>query len=203
MTEIRHIVLDVGNVLVHYDPHLAYADLIPDRDERETFLGNVCSPDWNREQDRGRNWQEAEAEAIARHPAKAALIRCFRERWHLMVPHAHDEVVTVLRALVERGHDVTLLTNFAVDTFRAAERRFPFLTESRGVTVSGAVRLLKPDIAIYRLHVASFGLAPAATLFFDDAPQNVEGALKAGWNAELFVDAGRMRRDLSRYGIDL
>ena len=30
MTEIRHIVLDVGKVLVHYDPEQGYTDLIPD-----------------------------------------------------------------------------------------------------------------------------------------------------------------------------
>ena len=35
MTEIRHIVFDVGKVLVHYDPHQAYYDLIPDAAERD------------------------------------------------------------------------------------------------------------------------------------------------------------------------
>ena len=65
MTEIRHIVFDVGKVLVHYDPHQAYHDLIPDAAEREAFLRDVCSSAWNHEQDRGRAWEEAEAEAIA------------------------------------------------------------------------------------------------------------------------------------------
>ena len=30
MNEIRHIVFDVGRVLIHYDPQLAYAELIAD-----------------------------------------------------------------------------------------------------------------------------------------------------------------------------
>ena len=64
MTEIRHIVFDVGRVLVHYDPHQAYYDLIPVAAEREAFLRDVCSHDWNIEQDRGRSWEEAEAEAM-------------------------------------------------------------------------------------------------------------------------------------------
>ena len=54
MIEIRHIVLDVGKVLIHYDPHLAFAELIPASDEREAFLRDVCSSAWNVEQDRGR-----------------------------------------------------------------------------------------------------------------------------------------------------
>jgi 2-haloacid dehalogenase len=201
MSNIRHIVFDVGKVLVHYDPDLAFAEIIPDAGERAAFLKDVCSSEWNIEQDRGRTWEEAEAEAIARHPDKAELIRAFRRRWHMMVPHAYEDTVAVLRDLLARGCDVTLLTNFAADTFREAQERFTFLAECRGVTVSGEIRLLKPDPAIYAHHTQAFGLEPTATLFFDDSPKNVEGARAAGWKAELFTSAERMREDLERYGV--
>ena len=59
--EIRHIVFDIGKVLIHYDPHIPYTRLIPDDAERNWFFANVCTHDWNIEQDRGRDWQEAEA----------------------------------------------------------------------------------------------------------------------------------------------
>lgn len=201
MTAIRHIVFDVGKVLVHYDPHQAYHDLIPDLDERTAFLTDICSPAWNQEQDRGREWAVAEAELLALHPAKAELIRAYRQRWHLMVSHAYDDSVAILRSLITGGHDVTFLTNFASDTFREAQRRFPFLTEGRGVTVSGDVRLIKPDPAIYAHHTKTFALKPGATLFFDDSPANVAAARGIGWNAELFTSAERMRDDLRRYGV--
>jgi 2-haloacid dehalogenase len=201
MRDIRHIVFDVGKVLVHYDPHQAYYELIPDLEERAAFLRDVCTHDWNIEQDRGRSWEEAEAEALSRHPDKGALIRAFRGNWHLMVSHEYPETVAIFRALVAAGHDVTLLTNFASDTFREAQRRFPALTEGRGVTVSGDVKLIKPDPAIYALHTKTFALDPAATLFFDDSPANVAGAKAAGWHAELFVSAAKMREDLRAYGI--
>jgi 2-haloacid dehalogenase len=201
MSKIDHIVFDVGRVLIHYDPHLAYRELIPDEAERTAFLTDVCSSAWNVEQDRGRAWTDAEAEAIARHPDKAELIRAFRQHWHLMVSHAYDDSVAILRSLIAEGRDVTLLTNFASDTFAEAQALYPFLAESRGVTVSGLVRLLKPDRAIYAHHAEAFGLKPEATLFFDDSPKNVEGARAAGWNAELFVDAETMRGDLRRHGM--
>jgi 2-haloacid dehalogenase len=57
MTEIRHIVFDIGKVLIHYDPNLPYALLIPDAERRKWFFDNVCTHDWNIEQDRGRSWQ--------------------------------------------------------------------------------------------------------------------------------------------------
>ena len=190
VTDIRHIVLDIGKVLVHYDPHLAFLDLIADAKERTAFLDAVCSNDWNKEQDRGRSWEEAEAEAIGRHPDKADLIRAFRGRHHMMISHAYEDTVDVLRGLLAGGYDVTLLTNFASDTLRETQERFPFLKETRGVTVSGDVRLIKPDLAIYARHAETFGLEPSATLFFDDSPKNVEAARKAGWNAELFTECG-------------
>ena len=54
MTKIEHIVFDIGKVLIHYDPHIPYSRLIPDADERQWFFDNVCTQDWNLEQDRGR-----------------------------------------------------------------------------------------------------------------------------------------------------
>ena len=34
MTAIRHIVFDIGRVLIHYDPELPFLRLIPDAAER-------------------------------------------------------------------------------------------------------------------------------------------------------------------------
>lgn len=118
-----------------------------------------------------------------------------------MVPGDIPESVAILSALIAGGHDVTALTNFAADTFEEAVARFPFLATFRGVTVSGRIRLCKPERAIYDHHVAMHGLDPAATLFFDDTAANVIAAREAGWNAELFVDAAGMRADLVRYGV--
>jgi 2-haloacid dehalogenase len=118
-----------------------------------------------------------------------------------MVSHAYEDSVAIMEGLIAEGRDVTMLTNFASDTFREAQVRFPFLTRTRGVTVSGDVGLIKPDVAIYETHVTSFGLDPASTIFIDDAPANVAGARTAGWNAVLFTGAEQLRADLSAYGL--
>ncbi len=202
MTEpVRHIVFDIGKVLIHYDPDLPFSRLIPDEAERRWFLANVCTPDWNVEQDRGRSWAEAERLLIADHPDHADNIRNFRACWHEMVPHAYEESVAVMERLIDGGHDVTLLTNFAADTFTEARRRFPFLERARGVTVSGEVGMIKPEPGIYDRHARTFGLEPAATLFIDDSQKNVDGARQAGWQAVLFTDAPRLSADLLSLGV--
>ncbi|ANG95424.1 MULTISPECIES: HAD family hydrolase [Brucella] len=199
--QVKHVVFDIGKVLLHYDPELAYLDVIPDEAERRWFLENICTGAWNIEQDRGRSWQDAEALLIEAHPEKSSHIRAFRQNWNLMVPHSYDDSVAILRGLIAEGNDVTMLTNFASDTLREAQGRFPFLTESRGVTVSGDIRMLKPDREIYEHHVASFDLDPAATLFIDDSPANVEGAKAAGWQAVHFTGAPKLADDLRSLGL--
>ncbi len=199
--EIRHIVFDIGKVLVHYDPDIPFSRIIPDPAERRWFFDNVCTSAWNIEQDRGRSWEEAEALLVAEHPAHADNIRAFRRHWHEMVPHAYDDSVALLERLVAGGHDVTMLTNWAADTFSEARARFPFLEKPRGITVSGEIGLIKPDRAIYDHHATSFGLEPSAALFIDDSQKNVDGAMAAGWQAVLFTDARALERDLAARGI--
>jgi 2-haloacid dehalogenase len=201
MPEIRHIVFDIGKVLVHYDPDIPFSRLIPDAEERRWFFENVCTSAWNIEQDRGRSWEEAEALLIADWPDHAENIRGFRRHWHEMVPHAYDDSVALMERLIEAGHDVTLLTNWAADTFVEARGRFPFLERARGITVSAEIKAIKPERAIYDHHVRSFGIEPSAALFIDDSQKNVDGAKAAGWQAVLFKNAKTLEEDLERFGI--
>lgn len=201
ITPVKHIVFDIGKVLLHYDPELAYLDIIPDVPERKWFLENICTSAWNIEQDRGRSWQDAEELLIRDHPERSEQIKTFRRNWSLMIPYAYEDSVAILRGLIAQGHDVTMLTNFASDTLPEAQSRFPFLRESRGVTVSGDIRRLKPEREIYEHHVESFNLDPAATLFIDDSIANVEGAKAAGWQAIHFTGAAKLGDDLRRLGL--
>jgi 2-haloacid dehalogenase len=201
VSSVRHIVFDLGQVLLRWDPEIPYRRLIPDAEERRLFLAEICSPEWNLEQDRGRSWEDAEALLVARHPERAALIRAFRQNHAEMIPGEIDETVAVFDRLVETGADLTALTNWAPDTFAEAEARFPLLKRFRGITVSGRVGMVKPDLAIYRHHERAFGLDRDAILFFDDNPANVRGARTAGWRAEQFTDAHALEAQLRAHGV--
>ena len=199
--DIRHIVFDIGRVLIHYDPNIPFSRLIPDEKERAFFFENICTHDWNVEQDRGRTWEEAEKLLVALHPDRESHIRAFRKHWREMVPYAYPESVAAMERLIGEGRDVTMLTNFAADTFEEAQQIFPFLMKPRGVTVSGLVKLIKPDLAIYELHTRTFGLDPAHTFFIDDSAPNIEAARKAGWHAVLYQGPEKLQRDLEDYGL--
>ena len=69
MTDIRHIVFDIGKVLVHYDPDIPFCRHHSRRRRRGGGSSTMSARrDWNIEQDRGRSWDEAEALLIADHP---------------------------------------------------------------------------------------------------------------------------------------
>ncbi len=147
-------------------------------------------------------FREAEALLIAAHPDHAENIRAFRRHWREMVPHPIEGTVALFEGLIDAGHDVTMLTNFAADTFSEAREMFPFLNRPRGVTVSGEIGLIKPDKAIYDRHAGDFGLDPAATVFIDDTLVNVEGATAAGWAEALhFTGPEKLRTELLALGL--
>ncbi|SON54695.1 alpha-D-glucose-1-phosphatase [Hartmannibacter diazotrophicus] len=199
--KIRHVVFDIGRVLVHYEAEVPYRHLIPDEKTRRWFLDNVCTDAWNYEQDRGRSWADAEAVLIAEHPDWENLIRAFRRHWHEMVPYAYDGTVSIMDELLEAGYDVTLLTNFSADTFPEVQELYPFLKKPRGATVSGLVGVMKPDPAIYKAHVEAFDLDPAATVFIDDKLENVDAAKAAGWQGIHFSDAEALRQEIGAMGL--
>lgn len=74
------------------------------------------------------------------------------------------------------------------------------LLESR-VLCSGALRLRKPDPAIFRQALKHFGAQAQSTLFVDDLFVNVQGARAAGLHAETVTNARSLRRVLRRFGL--
>lgn len=198
------VVFDLGGVLIDWNPRHLYRKLFgADEAAMEAFLEQVCTGAWNERQDRGRSWAEAVAEAVARHPAHAAHIRAYHERWEEMLGGALHDSVAILRELKAAGVRVLALTNWSAETFPIAERRFDFLAWFDGIVVSGREGLMKPEPEIFRLLVERHRLDPSRTVFIDDHARNVDAALAAGLRALRFVEARRLRAELIELGLPL
>lgn len=195
------LVFDIGQVLLHYDPHLAYRPLIPDDAERHHFLSEILPPEWNLEQDRGRDWREAEALQIALHPEHAELIRAFRANWHRMVPHALQANVAVLEDALAAEIPTYAITNFASDTLAEATRMYPFLARFHGRVVSAEEKLIKPDPAIFRVFLDRYGKSASECLFMDDSAKNIESAAKLGFSVIHVTPETDLRAEVRRFGI--
>jgi 2-haloacid dehalogenase len=195
------VVFDIGNVLIQWDPRHLYRRLLADEADCDRFLAEVCTAAWNLEQDRGRPWAEAIAERIALFPGQADLIRAYSERWHEMVPGEVPGTVALLEQLRAAGVPLYAITNFSCEKFAEAQARFPVLTRFIDVVVSGEVRLVKPDPAIYRLLLERNRLDAAGCLFIDDSAANVRAAEALGMQAHHFRDAAGLAAALRAAGL--
>ena len=193
-------VLDLGGVLIDWNPRYLFRQLLPDEAAVEAFLADVCPMEWNERQDAGRPFAEGIAERVALFPEHAALIRAYHERWPEMLGGAFDETVSLFDELRTRG-PVYALTNWSAETWPIAVARFPFLTQFTGVLVSGEEGLAKPDPRIYELLLEKFGLVREAIVFVDDNLRNVEAARALGIDAIHHTDATALRPALVARGL--
>jgi 2-haloacid dehalogenase len=187
-TAVGAVVLDIGNVLIEWNPERLYDAVLGEAGRRALFAA-VDLHGMNARVDGGADWHgEVEALACA-HPGHAGAIRLWRDRWIEMASPMIPGSVALLRALKAAGVPVWALTNFGRETFEQARRHYPFLDLFDGAVVSGRVGLMKPNPAIYAALECAAGLSGAALLFVDDREENVEAAAARGWRTHLFRGA--------------
>jgi 2-haloacid dehalogenase len=196
------VLFDLGGVLIDWNPRYLYRPLFGDDEAAmEDFLARICPPEWNHQLDEGKPFAQAVAERQRLFPEHAPLIALWHHGWPQMLRDEIGETVAILRELRERGRRLFALTNWSAETFPIARARFPFLGWFEDIVVSGEVGLAKPDPRIFELTIRRTGLDPAATLFTDDSPRNIEAARASGLHAELFRDPAGLRATLRAVGL--
>jgi 2-haloacid dehalogenase len=196
------VVFDVGGVLIDWNPRHLYRKLFAGDDmAMEYFLTHICSATWNLMQDAGRTFDEGVSELIGRYPDYADLIRAFHERWEEMVPGAIEGSVEILESLKKRDVPLYSITNFSAEKFALTRRRFVFFDYFDGIVVSGKVRLIKPDPAIYLYLLSEYGLKAGNCIFIDDHPRNLDGAKAVGMHTLHFQSPEQLRSEFARLGL--
>jgi 2-haloacid dehalogenase len=200
--EFTAAILDLGGVLVDWNPRHLYRKLFPnDEAAMERFLSEIATPDWNRQLDGGRGFQEAIDELSARHPEHAQLLQAYSDRWPEMLGDVDVGTASVIRELRSRGLKVYALSNWSAETYPLALGRVPELTLFDDVLISGEAKRTKPDPLLFEQAIERFAIDPVATVFVDDQIDNLEGARKAGLIAIHFTDSTALRSTLTDMGV--
>ena len=194
---VSAVIFDVGNVLYGWDPESFLARQLPEDEARLRFIEDIDLWSWHDSLDGGRAFDEAAAELSERFPDYAHLIAAWGERFGETITDPVPGVHELVGELDARGVPLFAITNFSADFWPPFHRReSAFFSRFRGIIVSGAEKMLKPDPAIYYLALDRFGLKPGQALFVDDRKINVEGALAIGMKAHLFTGADDLRHRL-------
>ena len=202
MGVVNTVVFDLGGVLVDWDPRYLLRKVMPGREaEMETILAEVLNHDWNLARDHGDSWSEAMADLVVRHPQWADVFRAYDERWAETLAGSHEDTVAVLRELHEAGVPLYALSNWSAEKFPHAEELYEWLHWFDGVVVSGRVKLAKPDPAIFRFLMETYGLAVEDILFVDDHEPNIVAAGALGIATHHFRGAGALREELVARGL--
>jgi 2-haloacid dehalogenase len=147
------VVFDLGGVLIDWDPRYLYRKLFAgDEPGMERFLAEVTTSAWNLSLDAGKPFGEAVAELIATHPHERARIEAYQDRWIEMISGPIPGTVALLEGLAARGVPLYAITNWAVETFALVRHdpAYAFLDLFRQIFVSGELKLIKPEPAIFR-----------------------------------------------------
>lgn len=191
--EIDAVVFDVGNVLLGFHPDELLGRLVPERPDlhEELTIRIFKSPYWCM-RDRGSATLEEVIAAMSKTaPELEPYIRRVMESW-IDLP-AMPEGIEALKACKSHGVKLYALTNYADKEFAYACEKHDFFALFDDYVVSAREHLIKPGHEIYECLTARFQLDPARTLFIDDTPANIEGALHCGWQGLCYNREGKLR----------
>jgi 2-haloacid dehalogenase len=192
---IKNIIFDFGGVVIDWNPRYFYRNIFTDPVEMEFFLTNICTPNWNVQQDSGYPIADATKELQIQHPEYAKEIGMFYSDWIQMIS---CEIIENTRLLVPLKEKYRLfgLTNWSAETFPIAYDKFPFFRNFEGIVISGAEKMIKPDKALFDLLLNRYGLKAEESLFVDDSLANVVAAKELGFHTIYIRDGITLHQQL-------
>lgn len=202
MAQIKNIIFDLGGVLIDWNPEYLYKKIIIDDVQRKWFLENICTLDWNEEQDGGRTIKEATQLLLDKHPDYTPWINAYYDRWEEMLSGAYPETVDLFKRMKEsKQYGIYALTNWSAETFPRALQLFDFLHWFDGRIVSGEENTRKPFREIYDLIISRFNLIPEETIFIDDNIRNIEAAKATGLICIHFTSPADLEQKLNELSV--
>lgn len=183
---IKNIVLDMGNVLLDFNPGFVLDTFCSSDDEKAVIRKELFKgPEWLMG-DKGEIKDKDRFDLVkGRVPEQYhdALRKCADEWGICMVPL--EGAREFCDRIKEKGYKIFILSN-ASDLFYDYFPKFLPLDHFDGVFVSSDYLMLKPDVGIYEKFLDVYKLRADECLFVDDTVANVEGARLAGMSAMQF-----------------
>ena len=202
MSKIKNIIFDLGGVLIDWNPDYVFKEVFKDDEKLAWFYREICTMDWNENQDAGYPLKKATEERIALFPQYEEWIRMYYGRWEEMLGESIQGTVDLLKQCVDSpALKVVALTNWSAETFPIALKKFDFLQWFEGIVVSGEEMNRKPFPDIYQTTLKRFDLKPEQSLFIDDNKRNIEAAKALGIHCIHFSSPQQLEKELKKLNV--
>jgi putative hydrolase of the HAD superfamily len=196
-----NVVFDLGAVLLHWNPAEIINGNFPDEETRAIVRREIFHhPDWL-DMDRG---VLLEQDAIHRFQKRTGCSLADMSRLLQSVKDSLqpiEETHEILQELSQHQVPLYCLSNMPATTADYLRARYTFFRLFHGIVISGEIKLVKPDKAIFGHLIERFGLTPEKTVFIDDSLANIESAASLGFKTHHFTTAALCRQALrSQFG---
>ena len=199
---INTIIFDLGGVLIDWNPRYLYRKIFKTEEEINWFLENICTPEWNDQQDAGRSFIEATENLVAQYPVHEPAIRAWYDRWQETIKGPVPGTVEILTSLRNsKRYKLYALTNWSAETFPWALEKFDFLHWFEGIVVSGREKTRKPHSEFYQILLDRYSIDPHRSLFIDDSLKNIQAAHNMNIKGIHFQGADLLRTELGKMGV--
>ena len=200
MNKVKNIIFDFGGVLVDWNPVYLYKNEFESETDMNYFLENICTPEWNIQQDAGRSLAEATEILQKEHPEYKELIGYYYARWEEMLGGVIKDSERVLKMLKTK-YPIYGLTNWSAETITIAYNKYDFFSHLKGIVVSGDEKLIKPDPKLYQVLLDRYDLKANESLFIDDNIHNIETAQKMGFHTIHFTENIDLEKVVREMGV--
>lgn len=202
-SKIRNVVFDVGNVIVRWSPveivrlTFGYSAHEAEQKAKAIFQHDI--------------WMALNKGLLTEHQAQEeyqtalGLSEAECERLFYYIKETQIQIfgtVDLIKRLKQASYNIYALTDNVHEIVEHLKHRYDFWPLFEAATVSADLGVLKPSADIYQSLLNSNNLIAEETVFLDDMPYNVDGAVQCGLHAIQFSDAQQAENALRELGLE-
>lgn len=209
-TEIKFIFFDMGKVLLNFDHDRLVQQTATLADKPEDEMSQLL---FHEPHDLQNRFERGELNDQAFHQSFCELAECSVDKEQLMLAVAdifwlNVSIVSLLAQLKSISFPVAILSNTCVAHWEFAKKEFAVIRDFfEHRILSYEESSMKPDGKIYEAAIAlakeQVGCDPSEIFFTDDRQENVDAAREAGMQAELFVSARTLAKQLAERNVPI
>ncbi len=195
------VYFDLGNVLLYFDHSLAMRKMakiagISTEQMHSIVFEGTLQVEYETGLISGTQFVSRISDSIGRDLDVADMLQAAAD---MFIPNSH--MLSILGQIRDLGIPMGLLSN-------TCEAHWNWITELEYPQVKGwfspiilsyKVKSMKPDAHIYSEAQRLAGHHASRIFFTDDRLDNIEAAKKAGWTAEVFVNADRLQKTVTSW----